>query len=154
VAVASQVRIREDGTVTKLPSLSLEKFRVTIVPGGFETVFVFGGFTDVVKLQVADDLSHAKASGTVPIEQCDRTGCHVTNFPVSFEPKANAPADFSRGRVVQKFGNCKIIDRFNFRSRTAAGSATVRGKSYPTSPAVPSTIDRSVEKVVYKNCDA
>ena len=154
VAVASQVRIREDGTVTKLPSLSLEKYRVKIIQGGFETVFLFGGFTDVVKLQVADDLSHATASGTVPIEQCDQQGCHITNFPVSFELKATAPADFNRGRVVQKFGNCKIIDRFNFRTRTADGSATVRGKTYPTTPAVPSSIDRSTEKVVFRNCDA
>ena len=153
VAVASQVRIREDGTVTKLPSLSLEKYRVKIIQGGFETVFVFGGFTDVVKLQVADDLSHAKASGNVPIEQCDSHGCKITNFPVSFELHANAPADFTKGRVVQKFGHCKIIDRFIFRTRTADGSATIRGKTYPTTPAVPSSIDLSREKVVYKNCD-
>ena len=154
VASASQVRIREDGTVTKLPSLSLEKFRVKIVQGGFETVFLFGGFVDNVNLQVADDLSRARASGNVPIEQCNANGCKITNYPVSFELHANAPADFNRGRVVQKFGNCKIIDRFNFRTRTADGSATIRGKTYPTTSAVPSSIDLSREKVIFKNCDA
>ncbi len=152
VVAASQFRVKENGTVTKFPSLSLEKFRVTIVAGGFETEPVFFGVTDVVNLQVADNLSHAKASGTVPIEQCDSHGCKVTNFPVSFELKANAPADFVKGRVVEKMGQCKIIDRFNSRSRTADGSATVRGKTYPTTPAVPSSIDLSREKVVFKNC--
>ena len=88
----------------------------------------------------------------VPIEQCDSSGCKVTSYPVSFSLHANAPADFNKGRVVQKMGKCKIIDRFNFRSRTADGSATVRGKTYPTTPAVPSSIDLSREKVVFKNC--
>ena len=154
VATASKLRVRENGEVTRFPSLSLEKFRVTITDTGFVAVPVAFGVADNVKLSVADNLSSASASGVVPVQQCDRNGCRTTNYPVSFSLHANAPATSNSGRDVEKMGECKIIDRFNFVSRTADGSATVRGKTYPTSPVVPSSIDRSAEKVVFKNCDA
>ena len=45
---------------------------------------------------------------------------------------ANAPADSTRSRVVQKFDDCKIIDRQSFASRTADGLATIDDITYPT----------------------
>ena len=155
VAYASKARFKEDGTVTAFASLGLDKYRVTLTDTGFTTRFVFGGFVDNVQLSVADDLSSASASGVVPIEQCNARGrnCTVTNYPVSFSLNANAPEDFFRDRSIQKMGDCKILTRFNVRSRTADGTATVRGVTYPTTAAVPSSIDFSAEKVVLKNCE-
>ena len=155
VAYASKARFKEDGTVTAFASLGLDKYRVTLTSTGFTSKFLFGGFVDNVQLSVADDLSSASASGVVPIEQCNNRGrnCTITNYPVSFSLNANAPEDFFRDRSIQKMGDCTILTRFNARSRTADGTATVRGVTYPTTAAVPSSIDFSAEKVVLKNCE-
>jgi hypothetical protein len=153
---AAQQRLNQDGTVTNLASLELTKFRVRIVrrDPGFVATPVANGITDSVNLSVANNLASASASGTVPVQQCNRSGsnCTITDVHVSVQLTANAPANFNRGRVVSKFGNCRISDRFNSQSRPAVGSATINGKSFVTAAVATSTIDSSVDTTVFRNC--
>jgi hypothetical protein len=121
---ASQSRLLSDGSVTKSPFLGLDKFRVRFTNTGFTFKLVKSYQSTTVSLNVADNLSSASGSGVIR-----KTG---DDIDVSFSLVANAPADSTRSRVVEKFDDCKIIDRQNFASRTADGSATIDGTTYPT----------------------
>jgi hypothetical protein len=122
--IASQSRLLSDGTVSKSPFLQLDKFRVRFTTSGFTFKLVRSFQSTSVTLNVADNLSSASGSGVIR-----KTG---DDIDVSFSLVANAPADSTRSRVVEKFDDCKIIDRQNFASRTADGSATIDGTTYPT----------------------
>ena len=122
--IASQSRLLSDGTVSKSPFLQLDKFRVRFTTNGFTFKLIKSFQSTSVTLNVADNLSSASGSGVVR-----KTG---DDIDVSFSLVANAPADSTRSRVVEKFDDCKIIDRQNFASRTADGSATIDDTTYPT----------------------
>jgi hypothetical protein len=121
---ASQSRLLSDGTVTKSPFLGLDKYRVRFTNSGFTFRLVKSYQSTTVSLNVADNLSTASGSGVIK-----RSG---DDIDVSFSLVANAPADTTHSRVVQKFDDCKIIDRQSFASRTADGSATIDDITYPT----------------------
>ena len=122
--IASQARFLSDGTVSKSAFLQLDKYRVKFTTTGFTFKLVKSFQSPSVTLNVADNLSTASGSGVIPKSGDD--------IDVSFSLVANAPADSTRSRVVQKFDDCKFIDRQSFASRTADGSATIDGTTYPT----------------------
>jgi hypothetical protein len=117
-------RFLSDGTVSKSAFLQLDKYRVRFTTTGFTFKLVRSFQSPSVTLNVADNLSTASGSGVIPKSGDD--------IDVSFSLVANAPADSTRSRVVQKFDDCKVIDRQSFASRTADGSATIDGTTYPT----------------------
>ena len=122
--IASQSRVLSDGTVSKSAFLQLDKYRVKFTTTGFTFKLVRSFQSPSVTLNVADDLSTASGRGVI-----QKSG---DDIDVSFSLVANAPADSTRSRVVQKFDDCKVIDRQSFASRTADGSATIDGTTYPT----------------------
>ena len=122
--IASQSRVLSDGTVSKSAFLQLDKYRVKFTTTGFTFKLVRSFQSPSVTLNVADNLSTASGSGVI-----QKSG---DDIDVSFSLVANAPADSTRSRVVQKFDDCKVIDRQSFASRTADGSATIDGTTYPT----------------------
>ena len=134
--IASQSRVLSDGTVSKTSFLQLDKFRVKFTTTGFTFKLVKSFQSSSVTLNVADDLSSASGRGVVAKAGDD--------IDVAFSLVANAPADSTRSRTVQRFDDCKFIDRQHFASRTADGSATIDDKTYPTvlpSSGFVSTID-------------
>jgi hypothetical protein len=153
---AAQQRVRQDGSVTSTASLELTKFRVRLVrrEPGFVATPVANGVSDNVSLSVATNLASASASGVATVVQCNTRGTQCRSFDVhvTVHLTANAPLNFNRGRVVTKFGDCKVTDRFNSQSRPAGGSATINGKSFVTTPIATSTIDSSFETTVFRNC--
>jgi hypothetical protein len=153
---AAQQRVREDGDLTNTASLELTKFRVRIVrrEPGFIATPVANGVSDTVSLSVAGNLASASATGAATVVQCNKKGTHCTSSDVhvTVHLTANAPLNFNRGRVVTKFGDCKVTDRFNSQSRPAVGSATINGKGFVTTPVATSTIDSSFETTVFRNC--
>lgn len=141
--LASQSRVLSDGTVSKSAFLQLDKYRVKFTTTGFTFKLVRSFQSPSVTLNVADNLSTASGSGVIA-----RSG---DDIDVAFSLVANAPADSSRSRVVQKFDDCKFIDRQNFASRTADGSATIDGTTYPTvlpDSGFVSTIDTSGQTTI------
>ena len=140
---ASQSRVLSDGTVTKSPFLGLDKFRVRFTTTGFTFKLVKSYQSTSVTLNVADNLSSASGRGVIAKSGDD--------IDVSFSLVANAPPDSTHSRVVEKFDDCKIIDRQNFASRTADGSATIDGTTYPTvlpDSGFVSTIDTSGQTTI------
>lgn len=141
--IASQTRLLSDGTVSKSAFLQLDKYRVRFTTNGFTFKLVRSFQSPAVTLNVADNLSTASGSGVVRKSGDD--------IEVSFSLVANAPPDSTRSRVVQKFDDCKIIDRQNFASRTADGSATIDDTTYPTvlpDSGFVSTIDMSGQTTI------
>ena len=124
---ASQFRIRQDGTVDRSGMLAIDKYRITSCRPGFEPIFVASGVGAPSSLQVSDNLSSGSTSGTVEVTTsmtCDPQGnCRTKLIPLTVSLSANAPVDFQRGRVVTKFDECRIVERFNDRTRTAEGTA-------------------------------
>jgi hypothetical protein len=135
--VAARHRERSDGSVTRDASLRVEKFRVTLTETSFRSRSVAVWVNDSVQLNVADDLSTATGHGKVN---------HGT-IDVAFALTANAPVDVTRTRDVQRFDDCRIIERQRSQSRTADGGAIINGKTYGTAVATAvgfiSTIDVS-----------
>jgi hypothetical protein len=145
VVLAAQQRVKSDGTVTKSASLELDKYRLTIIDVGVvDAKFLSTGVSDHVSLSIPADLSTASGHASVP--------SLVGSVSVSFSLTANAPADYVQTRTVEKFGDCKIIDRSNFYQRTADGSATIAGRTFPTTRFFPSTIDLSTDTTIFRNC--
>jgi len=141
--IASQTRLLSDGTVSKSAFLQLDKYRVRFTTNGFTFKLLRSFQSPSVTLNVADNLSTASGSGVVRKSGDD--------IEVSFSLVANAPPDSTRSRVVQKFDDCKIIDRQNFASRTADGSATIDDTTYPTvlpDSGFVSTIDMSGQTTI------
>ena len=108
-----------------------------------------------MRLNVANDLSSASGRGAVRLTCLPNIkGCSGGDVHVSFAVHAVSAADFDRSHEVSKFGSCKTVDRKNFRTRTAQGTATINGQSLPTpaSNDPRSSIDVASETTVFRNC--
>ena len=138
---AQKNRLNSDGTVSVTGGLGLDKFRVKITAGGFTLTPVAGGFNDTVAVQIDDDLSEASASGTVAVVKCNQKGkdCSTTRTRVALSLDANAPVQYFQDKTRTKWDDCLTVDRFSFWSRTAAGTVTINGVTYPTATPSPAT---------------
>jgi len=129
-------RLNLDGTVSVFGGLGVDKFRVKFTaPATFTLTPLGSGFNDTIAVQVADDLSTASGSGTVGLVKCNRRGkdCETTRTNVSLSLSANAPATYFKDSTrTPKFEDCRTVTRTSFTERTADGTATVNGVTFPT----------------------
>ena len=142
----SQTKVNDNGTVDKSGAINGDLFHITITAAGFDSAHVGVATGTPKNFKVADNLSRGSASGSVDF-QCDPgvPGCTNATFNVSLQLAANAKANFVRSKSVSEFDGCRTIDRFNFRSRTADGSARIGGAAFVTTTTGPflSTIGTS-----------
>ena len=155
VADAQQFRVKQDGSVDKQASLFVDEYAITFTASGFDFAFVGTGFGTPSRFKVADNLSKGSAAGTVDLQTCDPQGqnCTSSSLTISFNLTAASRVSFTKGRVVNKFDQCRQIDRFDYRSREAAGQGKVNGQSVVTTPVQPSSIGSSNTATILKgNC--
>jgi len=150
VADAVQNKLKQDGTVDKEGFLLVDEYAVTITASGYDATYLGTGTGTPKRIQIADNLSRGSVSGALDT-LCDPQGnCIAANVPVSFNLTANGKVSSTKGRVVTKFDSCRVIERFDYRSRDAAGKGRIDGQSVVTSPVDPSYIFTSADATIFR----
>ncbi len=92
-------------------------------------------------MQIDDDLSEASASGTVARGevQPEGQGLFDDQHAGGAVARRQRPGQYFQDKTRTKCDDCLTVDRFNFWSRTAAGTVTINGVTYPTATPSPAT---------------
>jgi hypothetical protein len=146
IVIAAKSRETEDGVlVNKYPFLDVTKYRIRVVPGGYEATYAADGWEypiGTLSLRFGADLSTATLTGTVGMTfygdwSCDPIGtCVYKLMPISVKLRAVGPLYTSVERDHWWLDQCKMISHWGDSYRLAQGTAKIGGVSLVTTDAI------------------